>query len=490
MSQFLVVDNAIAWAHFRLRGGWRNVLGMTGLFSAAIAGGYMLTQAFAGTSASSFDSLWTNGLLGLQLLLMLYMAPARSSAAVRSDVTGKIIESHRMMPVSAPEAIVGYIIGPNSVLFAITAAATIMGCFITGSGGIPFTHFLIGSGLIASLGLFFAVCSLSFAFQFRLTANALMLPLLFIGAYIAQFVPGLLIFCGPFIRYTVFSLRVGNDLGWPYVVSELAQLLAGSLFFIAACRRYRGIYPLGFTPLMGVALLAIWIAASCVGIRGWSEFELPAMRMYGDAQLAQVIIALLIAMLLALLPISGIARTHSMWRQHLRVDAESAGRRPISCEFIVAVCAVLVMGLALPQAQFLIGRRGIFIWRGFPDLHRGALPRIAIIIVSFLFGSLYLLRIAFRASDKARILMIWIALTWIVPPLLALVPVASSGGAVDYGTGLSGIICAFSPAGALIEVATRASGDTTWGIAFQVLVAVGAFVLFHRTGRPRAPAPA
>lgn len=488
MSQFLVADNAIAWAHFRLRGGWRNVLGMTGLFSAAIAGGYMLTQAFAGATASSFDPLWTNGLLGLQLLLMLYMAPARSSAAVRSDVTNKIIESHRMMPVSASEAIVGYIIGPNSVLFAITAAATVMGCFITGSSGIPFTHFLIGSALIASLGLFFAVCSLSFAFQFRLTANALMLPLLFIGAYIAQFVPGLLVFCGPFIRYTVFSLRVRNDLGWPYVVSELAQLLAGSLFFIAACRRYRGIYSLGFTPLMGVALLAIWIAASCVGIVAWRDFELAAMRMTEDASLVQIIIALLIGMLLALLPISAIARTHAAWRQHFRVDSGSAGRRPISCEFIVALCAVLLMVLVLPQSQF--GRRGIFVWHSSSDWHHDASPRIAIIIVSFLFCSLYLLRIAYRASDRARILMIWICLIWIIPPLIALLPVASSGGAVDYGTGLSGIICAFSPAGALIEVASRASGDTTWGIAFQLLVAVGAFLLFHRTGRDRAAVPA
>ena len=129
MPRALPFDNAIAWAHFRLRGGTRRAIIFVLVVLGLTAGGLFLTVEMSLGSANDAFGMWRGGILAAELVLMLLIAPGQSGSAVRADITGRLIESHRLMPISGAEAILGYLTGPNLNVLAMFAAAAITGLF-------------------------------------------------------------------------------------------------------------------------------------------------------------------------------------------------------------------------------------------------------------------------------------------------------------------------------------------------------------------------
>src|SRR5439155_18374837 len=89
-------NNAISWAHFRLRGGWKRsltfTLGAAALLAVLIIGG----QRFDPLNASRTLFGWVSGLLGLVAACLVLYVPGRIAAAIRQDLQSKLIESHRL----------------------------------------------------------------------------------------------------------------------------------------------------------------------------------------------------------------------------------------------------------------------------------------------------------------------------------------------------------------------------------------------------------
>src|SRR4051812_40664600 len=90
---FLGPNNALAWAHFRLRGGWPR--------SFAFTGGAVVILVMLIIGAVRLNPIekprilygWTTGLLALQAAVLVMYIPGRISAAVRQDIQSKLIES-------------------------------------------------------------------------------------------------------------------------------------------------------------------------------------------------------------------------------------------------------------------------------------------------------------------------------------------------------------------------------------------------------------
>jgi hypothetical protein len=108
------MNTAIGWVHFRMRGGARMLLVTTigyaavivaaiGLFLAADAGGV------GGPAQVMYG--WSVGLLVIQTAVLLLYGGSRIGASIRSDLTTRMIESHRLMPVGRVPAVLSYLLG-------------------------------------------------------------------------------------------------------------------------------------------------------------------------------------------------------------------------------------------------------------------------------------------------------------------------------------------------------------------------------------------
>ena len=77
----------------------------------------------------------------------------------------------------------------------------------------------------------------------------------------------------PILGETIFALSRGAlSLRGAYALALAAQSAFAALFFVGACRRYRGTYATTFNVPMGLALVAVWSVLSIVAIRNWDSY--------------------------------------------------------------------------------------------------------------------------------------------------------------------------------------------------------------------------
>src|SRR5579884_3247688 len=93
-------DNAIFYAQFHLRGGWRNTLTVAGAY-AVIVGGLVLLSVYIRDPNGRLMfpgalSWWIVALLVIQTAALVLYGATRVTAAIRKDVAGHMIESHRL----------------------------------------------------------------------------------------------------------------------------------------------------------------------------------------------------------------------------------------------------------------------------------------------------------------------------------------------------------------------------------------------------------
>ena len=109
----IYVDNAIFWAQFRIRGGWKNLLTIAATYACIAIFSISLFHGLAETPRSKSDVLNISSLMVLvvQTVMMLLLASAQIAGAIRRDIANRQIESNRLMPLSPSQTIVGYIAG-------------------------------------------------------------------------------------------------------------------------------------------------------------------------------------------------------------------------------------------------------------------------------------------------------------------------------------------------------------------------------------------
>src|SRR5689334_19933192 len=143
MSFVLSFDNPIGFAQVRVRGGWKNVLTTTAAYVLILGSTMFATASLAavGTSNASIYGGWVYGLMGLQTAVLLLFGATRVSAAIRGDLLG-MIESHRLMPVEASQAVLGYLGGSTCQALALAAANVVLGAVAVGRAGLPLDRWI------------------------------------------------------------------------------------------------------------------------------------------------------------------------------------------------------------------------------------------------------------------------------------------------------------------------------------------------------------
>jgi hypothetical protein len=472
-------ENAIAYAHFKLRGGTKNVLLSAAayvlLLVVATALVYSLTRP--NNRRDALDAL-TYGLLGLQMLLVIGYGVFTTGGAVKTDLSSHLIESHRMMPLSSGRAIAGYLVGPPCQAYTFFIANVIVGlsiCVLNSTGPTPTRTWLLRNAVLLLFAVFVFAVTVFWNFLGRNVGRYLvgLVVVFWISqGYLFAYVPAFYVLGSPFIGETVFAPSL--SVGWTHGLAAVAQVALGLILLTAATRKYRRPHLPAFSTPLALLLLAAFVGIFGAGIFFWPVLR-PDWRMYRRVEQAlQFVSSTSVLMVLAMLPIASAARTYTLRQREANSTglATSVATKPTHPLF-TAVAAALLCLLVLIVA---------------PDAPSAA-PyfRTAVVIASFCLSFCFLLAWAYTITTRPTLLLVaWLILTWGGP----LIADTIRYNLMDDPNGpLLATLSAASPYGALVQLWSPSESNTTPGLAFQIGLLVLTVVLYCAFPKRRAAAP-
>ena len=511
-------NNAIAYAQFRLQGGWKgtvimvavSLVGLAGLLSMGV-----VSALASGQPAAAVARDWPQGLVLLQVLLLLIIGTLRVTSAVRTDITNRMVESHRLMPMTPAAAVAGYAAGAPWAAIVLGSATFAFGSACALSAGADLSLYLLANLVLAVSAACVWVVATYLSTAHRFGVLVLIVVAVFAVTGIdsggpADLVPGLEVMTAPLLSRSALVLSGRLFSVAPTAIAFAAQLAVAALCFRAAMRIYRTPGGMGMTPLLSLGLLAVWVAASYAGL---TRPELFGLRLHSRSGLSsgdQLVASTVAAVLLAILPLSAAARADRVrWRSPddpARPPAWAAWATVLAAGVLVAALPLLAIpsmhelrfrqpfspldtgstnGL-LPSAPFRAAGQMIVESPALVARARSQTLAVVAVTVASLAG---VLLVAYRRVERAwLVVIIWLLLIWVVP---LMVDAATS---VDP-QGRFGSIASLSPVGALAEVWTWTDANAWPGITEQVIVATLPSVLYVsavlRGRRPvRAASPA
>ncbi len=462
-------NNALAWAHFRLRGGWRRSLlfttGASVILGLLILGGLHLDMSGGKRTLAS----WSAGLLGFQAAILVLYVSVRISAAIRQDIQTKLIESHRLMPTPPLEAVAGYMTGAAMQPLVLCGAIFIIGIFTCAGAGLDLGHWAMVHIVLLGFAIFVWTLAAYASFLTKLGPVLFFIPMFFgpimtEGGALAA-LPGVLVVLNPLIGNSIFDLRnTGIMLPSTYVLALAAQGYFATIFFIAAARNYRRADGVGIDTLLAMLHVAGWTDVSCVCQRLWEDFHLRTGRRVDEGEPSiQFIASILVGLLLSLVAVAAAAWAGRQWRRHKASASPLPARKPFPPLLLVAIATfmILLIPFAGPEKPLKID-----------ILRTAAILAIALSAIYFLCAWVYF------AYPKAGIaIFLWLLLAWGGPIVIDMIRWGLAGsGEVEQLTG----IASCSPVGALIEIwdPTNHHTNPTPGIVMQLFIASIPLVLW------------
>ena len=467
---FVGPNNAIAWAHFRLRGGWARSVGVTAAAMVLLACAIVMSQRLNPNDGGRTLFGWTTGLLVLQAAVLVLYIPGRIGAIVRGDVQSKMIESHRLMPMPPMHAVAGYIAGAATQPLVFGGGLFVLGALVAGAAGVDLTRWTFANAVLLAFAAFgwvvVAFASLGGRVGGGIIVGAIMIPYLTQGMALSL-LPGVTVILSPVSGVSVFDLRVtGVTLPATYAISFAAQVFFGTICFIGAARAYRSTVEITIDTMLGLCFLLGWAAVSCAGLRAWEDFRPRGFRLSDLDTNVRIVASIIGGMLVAIGPVAANAMERVRWRRSRVLADPYPVRRPIPIAAVIAI-AVLTL-LSIPFAPPDV-----------PTPPRDLLIRTAAVIVVALVALYFLFDLVYAFTNRAAgLALIWIALAWVAPIAVDWVRYSLA----DYGEGehFAGF-SACSPAGALIILWTNGVVDTTPGIGVQILIALVPIIIWLTT---------
>ena len=344
----LYVDNAISWAQWRLRGGWKNLLIVTACYAAAeiffISLSYQLTDGqrnkLGVLEASSLI------LLAVQVVMLLPFAAMAVTNSLRRDLTTRLIESHRLMPMSPAQAIVGYLVGSPLQAMSLALINLVVGAVLTQMRSLPVDRWFIANGVLLAFSASLWTVMLMLSFVSRVVFAvliALVFGILFSGGYILIVLPGLLAFCSPLHSKTIFQYASIDPVTIGTVAALFAQFLVAVLCIRAAARKYADGYAVGLTLGPALAALGIWSGLTWVGITYFRDLRTDGLLEYREIDWRVLVVgAISSCLLVALLPLAA-AAWGDIHRKENAAGGEKRSNKPWSLFTCLCVCLLFVL---------------------------------------------------------------------------------------------------------------------------------------------------
>lgn len=339
---------AIGRAHYQIAGGTR-VLVVLGLGFVALTWSLMGLVAY-NTSwplPSREAAMVYTFVLVMQSILLVGVGSMRLAGCIRLDAITNMLESHRLMPVESWRATLGYLFGTTSHVLVLTCVNVVTLAIVGNMAVISFSDVVLNQAVLWAFALFIWIFSAMGALMFKQ-----MMPLIVMGCIFGTMssmilrnvaiLPGMSVLSSPFLGETIFSLTGGGmNFRQAYPLALGAQGVLSVLFFIGACRRYRGTYTSTFNVPMGLGLVAVWGILSIVSIDYWAEFSGGGFRGFrGPTREAQVTASMTLSALLAIVPVYAL----TAWVKRHEVGAWLVG--------VVLAAAAILSTMIVTAAPF------------------------------------------------------------------------------------------------------------------------------------------
>ncbi len=256
---------AIAYVQHKLRGGIKRAGIYTGLV-VLLLGGFTYLQTVDSRNPARDLLEWADICVVLGGGVLVIGGLVSITSGVRNDVTGGMIESHRLMPVTGAQGILGYVVGglSNVLPVGLSIFGLALACKLAGGGVMQLT--LTAVAVLLTFSAFVWMIAPWAALAGR-GAGAGMLIGTLIGIPImlssAATLPQFGLILTPFHGDGILDLSGSEDLT-PYLLGMLFQGALGLLLLTAAGRRFtEADAPLVGLPRM-LAVQALWLGATAV----------------------------------------------------------------------------------------------------------------------------------------------------------------------------------------------------------------------------------
>lgn len=488
MADIPMVRNPLGWAQMILLGGWRRVWGVAAIYAAAVLMFSVMIYRAIEIPMSSFAQGGMSLIILTQSVFYYIVALGQIKKCILRDFTSDMITSHRLSAMSGYTAVLGYMTGPLSQVFAMTVVNWLV-CNVFMSMMLP------------SAGMNMASPSVLFAIM-----TCLALPCWSLGVLMGlatrgkSTIIGLLVLIGLAGNSSMIAISPGLSLMVPlvslssysptavaglnpasFLVSMLVQSILTLTFFVAAARKFQRDDVPGFTPAVAHVLLAICTLTSAVAFK----FFRPDMGRLLGQELKfvvdpgnQMIVTLALLGLLSCLPIAATADAEARWRRRFSADPIFAPRRPWPFYAGPIVASTVVLGtlyvVCVPAFKTLMAETMVYL--SVRDL--GAMGAAFFFAMLSMSG---LLRVCYGIGMRGLVMgVMLLVMLWLIP-LLADVAWAVLNDR-DSIEGES-ILFTISPIGTWIAVLKNLDSPVGSGLIVQGIIAAVMLALAVRVRR-------
>ena len=462
-----ILTNPITFAHVQARGGWQRQMVYAGGYLAIVGSLIAITAYSRGRWETELLGGWIYTLMALQTGTALLFGATRITAAIRRDLSDEMIDSIRLMPLPASQAVLGYILAGAGQAGSIMFANFILGLSICVPAGFAVAQWITANFILVFFSLFVWVVIAMLSYLTRAAAVMVFGALAMISVMQgvpALILPGLAVLLTPLMGRSIFSMRnTMNDLVPQLGAATVAQTAIGIVCFMAACRKFRRSDVPAFTSTLGIILLLTWQSTSVLGFYQYDELR-PRWMGIGMSRIpqhAQMIASFLVAMLISLLPVvasvvenNSSRRSQSRWR--LDVNAVVM--------ICIAICMMLLIFPAETSSRFIFAESAVW---------------TLALVGTFLFSAAYFAQWLIRLRVKGRL---WIGGGAII--VLIVIPLALDGlriAMLENATNEEmSALGAVSPLGYLIAAWADVTIDLRYGAAFYGGLSVLLALLSYR----------
>ncbi|MCH7813410.1 MAG: hypothetical protein IID40_05250 [Planctomycetes bacterium] len=356
MEAPLRLPNPIWWAQLRLIGG-RRIGGIVGAWTVALVVCPQVIRRFFPTTTPAHV---LKVLAFAQCLLMVLGGCSAIHKALTRDFSTKMLESHRLSPMSAATVTLGYAFGPTAQILLLFAVTALYGTVLLFISGLSPASWLLGNAVLLSAAVMVwsgAICA-GIGGNKPVSLTGIIVVGGFLGGMVMMAMPGLGLISGAFSIVAAYlgmtgkfdlvrissAVTEGSGLTAPVVaVLLVSNVFMALLWLSAAARRYRRPDRPAFGAAWGTLLLIIWLIPGGLGIVLADRF--PGLPFDGRARL-QFIVTVLLSLLLAVLPLSGAAIDRARIIKGARSTrwAERISSRWVAVAAVLLICGV--MGLS------------------------------------------------------------------------------------------------------------------------------------------------
>lgn len=479
------------WAvQYSLLGGHRRTMmfafGYAGLLTVGI---FAVRRMFMSTPFPTVAGWCLFALAGLQAVIAILGGCNAVHRSVLRDFETKMIESHRITPMSGVGVSLGYLFGSTLQVMASFSITLGVAVGLSLAAGLPLPPLLQGNLLILSgaLPLWSAVVFSGMRLNKPISPAPILIGLSVFSVLIMMGLPGAGLLLGMYSTVMGFSITTGRmpipDLA--LVVVALVNVVFAFMWLGAAAVKYRRPDLPALSGRRGLAFLFLWLIVATGGVLAYEYITRTSMRGLYDYNTAKTQWVATIIASLVVATVVTLCTTQCHWLVHQGRAARNASDRmstaPIRLASVVLVLVVM-------------GGLGFGIWKNLipgyqvdPDEWPRALARIwCVTALAFLLTMITAHGVFLSALTVFRVKSAWavtlglLLAIWALPPILdVLLSQVLASRYMDAPTPFTWLFACSAP-GAIGAAWTLLEVRLLPGLAVQGALAVLVTVLARR----------